>query len=137
MRQQDSTVQCIKCSGRTWLDIVDGHVYFHCYVCGTLTPQYVEIDGMKVSHSEIPDESSLPRKGSKLSLCFGTLHSLTRATTQRVAEYLDQSSSDTASQLTVLAAKGLVHRINEKRGVEGGSTWELTEYAVKIMGRGE
>jgi len=88
---------------------------------------------MSISHSQKPDKKNLPRAGTKLSLCLGTLAALGSASTGVVAKELDQSTSDTASQLTVLQAKGLTVRLTEKRGVGGGSDWKLSPMATDLL----
>jgi hypothetical protein len=54
-------------------------------------------------------------------------------TTGDLADMVKQTSSDTASQLTVLQSKGLVERTILNKGVAGGSTWQLTHLAQKIL----
>ena len=44
------------------------------------------------------------------------------------------SVSDVSSYLTILRSKGLVQTICSRRGVVGGSSWELTEVCRKLLG---
>jgi len=41
----------------------------------------------------------------------------------------EQTMSEVSSQLTVLRYKGLVEVIDNRKGIPGGSTWQLTKQA--------
>lgn len=45
--------------------------------------------------------------------------------------------SDVSSYLTILRGKGLVDRIDIRRGTPGGSSWRLTGEAIELLGLGD
>lgn len=127
-------LECPKCSGCARLEEDGPDIWMRC-ICGFMKLVYSRLEnGMTIRSTGTVSEKSLPRNGSKLSKCLGQLAVLEPATTKEVADRLNQNSSDTASQLTVLMAKGLTLRETERKGVKGGSTWELTERAREVLG---
>lgn len=127
-------IECPKCTYMSFLNFEGSDLVQHCPHCGfrkyfaRKTP-----DGYMIYRQETATEGSLPRAGTKLRSCLGRLVAYTEITTEVMASVLDQDPSTTASQLTVLQAKGLAMRLNNQKGVAGGSTWKATVQAVKLM----
>jgi hypothetical protein len=108
----------------------------YCKVVATRLEENITIE-----HIDRPEETTLPRPDSKLYRCLLTLAVLRKATTLDVTTRLNHgkrknkalTNSDVASQLTVLRYKGLVLAAVERKGVLGGSTWQLTSAAIKLL----
>jgi hypothetical protein len=135
-------MECPKCYSKS-ASFYEDHtgVFLKCF-CGNLKLlQSKYKDGSAIDHIDIDEEISLPRKGTKLLLAVGALYSLEPATTKDITELvntgevLQQSTSDVASQLTILRYKGLVSVTDYKRGIVGGSTWVTTDACKKLMCR--
>ncbi len=90
---------------------------------------------MRIIRNESERELVLPRRGTKLSECLGTVASLypKEVTTKEVSATMMGDASEVASQLAVLGHKGLVEVAVNGRGHVGGSTWKLTKRAIKIL----
>lgn len=124
---------CPKCRAASFLKREGADLVHWCIHCGyrRFIEQHLP-DGMVVEHHSKRTVNPLPRAGTKLRKCLGILVAYEQMTTVDVAKRLEQDSSTTASQLTVLQAKGLVLRLSEKKGIVGGSTWEATPQAKKM-----
>ncbi len=105
-------------------------------MCGYYKVLYSEKGGVIKTHCTPQSKAQLPRQGTKLSVCLGSLASFypNHATTGQVATVAQGTSSDVASQLMVLQHKGLVEKIADGRGVSGGSTWHLTHASITKLG---
>ena len=124
---------CPKCSGRSWLEETGDDIWQRC-LCGLHKLVFTRLEsGMTVTCVEPVQQNSLPRRGTKLAKCLGCLAGLEVGSTADVAARMKQSTSETASQLTVLMAKGLVSRREEKKGTKGGSLWELSPDAKTAL----
>lgn len=126
------SLRCPRCNSISWLKVIDNAVIHECKLCGHHKVVEEVRNGMVIYRSTSPREIALPRKGTKLMKCLAVLL-MGDMTTGVVAEYTHQSNSDTASQLTVLQAKGLVHCLIKNKGVQGGSNWSLTATARKLL----
>lgn len=135
-------MECPKCSSVSARYIEDHTgVFLKCF-CGFLKlVQSKYADGSQTDHIDIEEEVTLPRRGTKLLCALGALFAIEPASTKHVTELVNQSaeivqtSSDVASQLTILRYKGLVEITDYKRGIVGGSTWITTDTAKRLMGR--
>lgn len=137
-------VQCPKCQSDTaWYECDHQDVWLHC-LCGYYkVVATVLADSMTIEHLDAEEDVTLPRRGSKLFDCLAALVGMREATTGEIAEALNfgrisvevQSNSDVASQLTVLRYKGLVKVADgkERKGVRGGSMWEVTPSALRLF----
>jgi hypothetical protein len=127
-------LHCPKCRGLLWLEDLDREVVLKC-LCGFL--KFVEISvpsGGTITHKEGRSPEWLPRKGTKLHRCLMVVFAEGVVKTAEVASRLQQSSSETATQLAVLCkVKGLVRVTENRRGLPGGSVWELTDLAKKAL----
>jgi hypothetical protein len=100
------------------------------------------LGSITIEHVDTEEDVTLPRRDSKLFSCLAALVGLKEASTGQIAEVLNcgctkkvrqQSNSDVASQLTVLRYKGLVRVDTGRKGVVGGSTWEPTDPAIRLL----
>lgn len=99
---------------------------------------------MTILHADARENVTLPRRDSKLYACLAALIGLRRASTGDITEFVNTgksrdrtSSSDIASQLTVLRYKGLATVVDgmERKGAPGGSTWQPTDTALKLLAK--
>lgn len=135
-------MECPKCSSMSAKYIEDHTgVFLKCF-CGFLKlVQSKYADGSQTDHIDIEEEVTLPRRGTKLLSALGALFAIEPASTKSVTDLVNvsallvQTSSDVASQLTILRYKGLVEITDYKRGIVGGSTWITTDVAKRLMGR--
>jgi len=101
------------------------------------------LEHITIEHFDFGAGVTLPRDDSKLYRCLVQLVALETANTREIADNLNlrgkgvQTVSEVASQLTVLRIKGLAVTIIDRKGVAGGSTWEPTPTALKLLGRSE
>lgn len=92
-------------------------------------------------------EVKLPRAGTNFSKTLLVLSVLPEGTSAEITCRLNDLNgkffedeegwltvSDVSSYLTILRSKGLVDRVEIRRGVVGGSTWTLTDAAIDLMG---
>ena len=94
---------------------------------------------MQIRHVDTADDIKLPRKGTHLWNTLMTLRTLKEATSASVTSTLvdggaEVSVSDVSSYLTILSSKGLVAKVDNKRGIVGGSTWKVTAACVQLLG---
>jgi hypothetical protein len=134
-------VRCPKCGSESAHYCKDEQdVTLHC-LCGFLKVVATRLGSIIIEHPDSEEEVTLPRRDSKLFACLAVLIGLREATTGQIAEVLNfgrskkhhQSNSDVASQLTVLRYKGLVRVDTGRKGVQGGSTWEPTSPAIRLL----
>jgi hypothetical protein len=76
----------------------------------------------------------LPARGSKLAKCLRVLRDMEIATSGELAGRLDQTVVYTSTQLCTLESRGLLTRLDYRKGSRGGSTWVLTDIAVNALG---
>lgn len=82
-----------------------------------------------------PSEVVLPQKGTKTRRCLFALvnHYPRKLNTSQVARSTWLDNKETSALLTTLMARGLVERVSERRGLLGGSDWQLTHTAITII----
>lgn len=128
------TRRCPKCQGLAWLEEVDRVVALSCSRCGALKfVQRITEDGMLIYNRETPTQTTMPRNGSKLHSCLSMLVANAPIRTGDLAEMLEQTTSDTATQLAMLGVRGLVSILENRKGISGGSVWGPTRIALKIL----
>ena len=134
-------VQCPKCGSESAHYCKDERdVTLHC-LCGFLKVVATTLGSITIEHPDSDEDVTLPRRDSKLFSCLAALVGLREATTGEIATVLNfgcskrirQSNSDIASQLTVLRYKGLVRVCSSGKGISGGSVWEATDPAVRLL----
>lgn len=139
--------ECPKCGQRqAWLEHTPPDVILRC-LCGLWKVVETTLETIKIEHFEAAENIRLPKRDSKLYKTLAVLYAIEPASTAYVTEMLELGSrhtdtpleftvSDVASQLTVLKYRGLVKVLSNKKGVVGGSTWQLTTAAKQIFEQG-
>lgn len=132
-------IPCPKCSSTsTRLEDEGSSILLKC-VCGYCKVMVTTLrSGMVIEHIHIDGGPQLPKTGSKLAQCLGSLASLGEGSTQQVADKLSQrggvwSSDEVASFLTILKHRGLVCIVVPGKGKLGGSRWRLTDKAKTLL----
>jgi hypothetical protein len=101
----------------------------HRYLCR-------RVEGLTVMTAAVaPQEARLPARDTKIHRCLmavvdGWPRSLL---TQDIATASNLSGKETSALLAVLAARGLVERLEERRGLIGGSVWVLTRSTAQML----
>lgn len=139
-------VKCPKClsEGAWYEQDFQQDVWLRC-LCGYAKVVETKSGGMTITHADARDNVTLPRRDSKLYECLAALIGLRLATTGSITEHVNEgkrnphrvSSSDIASQLTVLRYKGLAEVPDgmERKGAPGGSTWRPTDVALRLLAK--
>jgi len=107
-------------------------------LCGLHKVVFSTLTGIEIQHNDTGKDIRLPRVGTRLRRTLSVVLVLEEATTELILERLHEigeiyDSSDVASYLTILRSKGLVYTTTVRKGIAGGSTWRLTEEAIKIL----
>jgi len=138
---------CPKCNRKqAWLEVTHPDVVLRC-LCGFWRVVETQLETITIRHVDSGANVRLPKRDSKLYRTLATLYAVEPASTAYVTEMLDLSSkhhvvpqeftvSDVASQLTVLKYRGLVEVTSNKKGVVGGSTWQMTTAAKQMFEQG-
>ena len=132
-------LECPKCGQKSArYEVTKVDVYLRC-LCGLCQLVATTLEYITIVHTDSGDKVSLPRHGTKLWHCLMMVNGLSRASSLEITDRLNLDGheftvSDVASQLTVLRYKGLVQSTDNKRGQVGGSTWECTDSAKKLLG---
>jgi hypothetical protein len=127
-------LRCPKCRGTVlWIETVQGVQHIRCH-CGLCLPVVEELDGGMTVTRNVAPQILLPARGSKLARCLRLLRDMEVATSGEIADRLSQTVVMTSTQLCTLESRGLATRLSRKKGAKGGSTWTLTETAVKALG---
>lgn len=120
-----------------------------CY-CGYRKLVYTTLkdteDGPLMENNDSGPAVKLPREGTNFRRTLMVLSVMPEASSAEITERLNDLNgkesgqegfltvSDVSSYLTILRSKGLVDRVEIRRGVSGGSTWTLTDAAEDLMG---
>lgn len=125
---------CPKCEGSSWYKEENNEVIHTC-LCGYFQVVYSERGGQSITHVQTEAQTTLPKQGTKIATCLSAVisHHPTHVTTKDISDDVGHPTKDVASQLMVLMHKGLLDRVIESRGVAGGSTWKLTNRAVRLL----
>lgn len=108
-------------------------------VCGFRKVVFTTLAEIEVMHNDPVSEVKLPKVGTHLHNTLVCLWSIEPANSREVTDTLilhghDYSVSDVSSYLMMLRGRSLVQVIDYRRGVAGGSTWELTDIASELLG---
>jgi hypothetical protein len=108
-------------------------------MCGFQKVVYTQLENMKILRTDTREDIKLPKRDTKLWNTLKVLTALEIASSAEVTQTLADlgnifSVSDVSSYLTILRAKGLVEAPESRRGVQGGSTWNLTSAAKGLLG---
>lgn len=136
-------VTCPKCeSPSAWYKVDERDVTLRC-MCGYNKVVQTKLKEITIIHADKEEDVRLPRLDTRIHKCMMALKCIEPANSLEVTNFINsmhpqdptQSVDEVSSQLTVLRNKGIVHPIDRKKGVFGGSTWILTEVAkVKLGG---
>lgn len=108
-------------------------------MCGFLGFIEMHVDGMRVIKTTVRSaEVTLPHSDSKMFKCAVAMGARwpTPIRTAEVAEIAGLERGETSSLLVALMSQGLVTKVEERKGREGGSTWKLTYIAEKLLNKG-
>lgn len=131
--------ECPKCTSKNaWFERTGQDIVLRC-TCGYHRVVLTRIKQIEIRHVDTADDVKLPRRDTHLWNTLMTLHVLIRATSAEVTRSLKDSGaevnvSDVSSYLTILSSKGLSVKVDNKRGIVGGSTWEVTTACKKLIG---
>jgi len=133
---------CPKCSSESaWFEYTKQDVVLRC-LCGFNKLVQTHLGNIVIDHSEKPEDVTLPRQGTKLWQCLIALAKLKSANTATITLKVNEvyqvqyDTNEVSSHLTVLRYKGLVIVTKFRKGLPGGSTWQLTPAASKLLRTG-
>lgn len=126
---------CPKCGLLTRLKAQGRDIVQVC-LCGLHRYVQREKDGLLIS--KCPTEQSnvaLPNKNTKMYRCVISVLSYypKNINTKEVALAADLTPKETSSFLVMLMTRGILERVEGRRGLAGGSVWKLTPAAVKLL----
>lgn len=130
---------CPKCgSTNAWYLKTEYDLAVKC-LCGYYKIVYTLLGSIEVQSNEAGANVRLPKNGSNLRKTLLVLSVEEGATsgelTRRLGDMGERFTvSDVASYLTILRSKGLVESPIIRRGVAGGSSWKVTDMAIKLLG---
>lgn len=130
---------CPKCGSHN-----AGYEKTHCdlilvCMCGFRKLVFTTLNEVRIIHSEPAQDVKLPKVGTHLHNTLSCLWSIEPANSREVTDTLTlhghgYTVSDVSSYLMMLRVRGLVVVTDYKRGVPGGSTWELAPIASELLG---
>jgi len=104
--------------------------------CGLMKFIIKEVDGVALLREVVPrSEMKIPEKGSKLHRCFVALAVVYPSTlnTRVVSTNSGLTPKETSALLVALLSRGIVERVEGRRGRVGGSIWKLSSTAQKMV----
>lgn len=128
-------IECPKCRGVSWYEVQEKDVVQKC-LCGL--HRFVAIiqpDGTLIRRAVPKSEVTLPKRNSKLYETLGMLAAYypARLNTAEIAGHTGHTVTDTSSELSVLEHKALVRKIEERKGLQGGSIWALSNSGARLL----
>ena len=128
---------CPKCGHKTWFEQMDARTWTQRCVCGLMIFILREEEGgREVYRKVVPTQQTrLPEVGTKLHTCFRAV-AMAYPETIASSEVITNSglkSKETGALLVALMARGLIDRIEGRRGLPGGSIWQLSSAAHQAM----
>lgn len=105
-------------------------------LCGLHRYLRRDVDGLTVMNAAVGQrEARLPAQNTKIYRCLSAVASHWPATihTLEVAGCARLNGKETSALMAVLSARGLVERLEERRGLVGGSIWRLTKTAEQLL----
>jgi hypothetical protein len=127
--------KCPKCRGRSWIEKEEQDYIQRC-LCGLFKYLQREIDGVTILSTAVSQlDVKLPPVGTKIYKCLlAVANSYPKPiNTQEIAYHAQLKDKETAALVVMLRVRGIVERKEERRGIKGGSVWELTSIAVQKM----
>lgn len=126
---------CPKCkSANVWIEDEGVGTWLRCKTCGLMKLVKEVKDGYIIHHRLETDQITLPRTGSKLHKILMIIAAFDDIQTSEIAHIVKDSTNIVASNIVILETNGLVDRVEDRRGVEGGSLWALTLTAKNLLG---
>jgi hypothetical protein len=107
-------------------------------LCGYLKVVATSLESIVIRHGTPSGDVKLPRKESNLWFTLMVAASLEEASSAEIAHRLvdlgkEFSVSDVASYLTIMRSKGLVETTEVRRGIPGGSSWQITDPCAALL----
>lgn len=131
-------VLCPRCGGFSWLEHSRAGLVQRC-LCGLHKPVIRQAEGtITIIQTAVrPCDVLLPARGTKTRRCLlaVAVPDPGEITTGEVATSSGLNNKETAALLVTLMARGLVERVQERRGLVGGSTWRLTVASRTLLKR--
>jgi predicted HTH transcriptional regulator len=105
-------------------------------LCGLMKPVVKHAEGsIQIIHATRAADVVMPANGTKTRRCLlAVAAALGTITTGEVALNAGLSNKETAAMLVTLMARGLVERMEERRGLPWGSKWRVTVVARSNLG---
>lgn len=131
--------ECPKCqSQQAWYERDRHDIWLRC-LCGYAKVVLTRLAKMEITHVDSGVEVRLPRRDTNLWRTLMCASALRTATSQEITQSVNDlgytfTVAEVSSYLTILKQRGLVHPLNSRRGLAGGSTWEITEEGKKLIG---
>ena len=128
---------CPKCGSKhSWFE-EEGDALVQRCLCGLTHYLFREVeDGITIMRSgvRVPDVT-LPSKGTKIYKCLLAVRNAHPSTilTGGIAEQAGLRGKETASLVVTLMGRGLLERVEARRGLLGGSIWRLTVVAQRLL----
>ena len=128
---------CPKCGSLSWFE-KNGDDVIHRCLCGFHKVVYTKQGCITMIHRPKSKHVMLPRAGTKISKCLSALakYHPRELSTAEVAVIINFKRDEVASHLMLLMQRGLIERVVNKRGKSGGSHWELSVRAQKLLSLG-
>lgn len=126
---------CPRCGDPSWYEKDDEDVIQRCF-CGLHKVVYTRnSDGIAMVRRTPPSKVMLPKPGTKIAKCLSVVtdHHPQKASTFKISEKTGFSRDETASHLMMLMNRGLIDRVQNRRGMAGGSMWTLTTRSLQLM----
>lgn len=106
--------------------------------CGYYKVLYTTLEAMQIEHRDAGPDVKLPKRNTFLWDTLLVVQVSEPASTGQITERLvlmgrGFTSSDVSSYLSILRVKGLVQQLEVKRGIPGGSVWEITDAAEELL----
>ena len=128
-------IRCPRCGSLSWLEWQDPDLVQRC-LCGLRRYLRRSVEGLTVMHAAVPQrEARLPAQNTKIYKCLLAVVEIWPRTimTLQIASTAHLNGKETSALMAVLSARGLVERLEERRGLVGGSIWKLTDSAAALM----
>jgi len=128
-------LHCPRCGGLSWLEYQDPDLVQRC-LCGLRRYLRRSVEGLTVMTAAVPQqEARLPAQNTKIYKCLLAVVGNWPQTimTLEIAAASHLNGKETSALMAVLSARGLVERLEERRGLLGGSIWRLTRTAAVLM----
>lgn len=131
-------IECPKCNAKlTWFESTE-HDLIHRCQCGYRRIILTTYEDVEILHKDAGEDVKLPSVGTKLWQTLSVLSVERVATSGELTTRINKMGeeftvSEVSSYLTMLRARGLVETLVVRRGFAGGSTWQLTSIAKRLL----